>query len=271
MHDRKIVPRAAARARATARRLHASVLVALLLAACASAPQEDAGAPVLLIVGATGGTGQEAVRYALARGYQVRALVRDEAKARTLFGDRVSYAVGDVREPRTLPRAMRGVDYVVSALGSSSQRDPENRPELVDYGGVRSLAQAARRAGVEHFVLTSAMGVTNPDHQLNSIFDGLLEWKHKGEQALRESGVPYTIVRPGSLNNDPGGEKGVKVMQGDPEGVVGQIPRADVAAVLIESIGREAAVGRTFEIVSDPDAPPPEWPRFFSGLEADAG
>src|SRR5688500_602395 len=77
----------------------ASALAACALVACAAsggAGSSDAGKPLLLIVGATGGTGQEVVSQALARGYAVRVLVRDEDKARTLFGDQVAYAVGDV-------------------------------------------------------------------------------------------------------------------------------------------------------------------------------
>jgi uncharacterized protein YbjT (DUF2867 family) len=247
-----------------------AIVTVAALAGCAgggSAGRSDK--PLVLVVGATGGTGQEVVSLALAKGYPVRTLVRDEEAARSLFGDRVTYAVGDVREPRTLPAAMRGVTYVVSALGSNAARDPENNPERVDFGGVRSLAQAAQAAGVKQFVLTSSMGVTNPDHQLNAILDDLLNWKFKGEEALRDSGVPYTIVRPGSLNYEPGGRHGIKVMQGDPQDVVGRIPRADVAAVLVNALGRKEAHGRTFEIVSDPDASGVDWSTFYASLKPD--
>src|SRR5262245_46795697 len=114
------------------------------LAACAATrPSDDKSLPLVLVAGATGGTGQEVVEQALAKGYRVRALVRDEAKARTLFEDRVQYAVGDVREPRTLRGAVRGVDYVVSALGSNGQRDPENSAERVESVGGRALARGA--------------------------------------------------------------------------------------------------------------------------------
>jgi uncharacterized protein YbjT (DUF2867 family) len=139
----------------------------------------------------------------------------------------------------------------------------------VDYGGVRSLALAAKAAGVRHFALTSSMGVTNPDHQLNAILDDILNWKLKGEEALRASGVTYTIVRPGALNYDPGGRHGIRVMQGDPQDVVGQIPRADVAAVLVNALGRAEARGRTFEIVSDPSSTGVDWNTFFSNLKPD--
>ncbi len=88
----------------------------------------NGNASVVLVAGATGGIGQEVVDQALAQGYSVRALVRDEAKARMLFGDRVQYVVGDVREPRSLRRAVKGADQVISALGANVQRDPGEQP-----------------------------------------------------------------------------------------------------------------------------------------------
>jgi uncharacterized protein YbjT (DUF2867 family) len=252
------------------RRIVLAILTVAALAGCAGGGSAaKSGKPLVLVVGATGGTGQEVVSQVLAKGYPVRALVRDEVAARSLFGDRVTYSVGDVREPRTLPAAMRGITYVVSALGSNAARDPENNPERVDFGGVRSLAQAAKEAGVSHFVLTSSMGVTNPEHQLNAILDDILNWKFKGEEALRDSGVNYTIVRPGSLNFDAGGRHGIRVMQGDPQDVVGQIPRADVAAVLVNALGRKESHGRTFEIVSDPETSAVDWNTFYSSLKPD--
>jgi len=60
-------------------------------------------------------------------------------------------------------------------------------------------------------------------------------------------------------------------MQGDPQDVVGQIPRADVAAVLVGALGRKEAYGRTFEIVSGRnDELPIDWNGFFAGLKPDA-
>lgn len=226
---------------------------------------------LVLIAGATGGTGQAAVEQALEQGYSVRVLVRDREKASTLFGDRVTYVVGDVREPRTLRNAVRGARYVISAVGSSGARDPENSPELVDYGGVKALAEAAKMARVEQFVLTSSMGVTHPDNPLNQILDNILQWKLKGENAVRATGLPYTIVRPGGLTNESGGQQGLKVMQGDPKEVVGRISRADVGAVLVNALGRREAYGKTFEVIGDPSTSTVEWDRLFAGLKPDVG
>jgi uncharacterized protein YbjT (DUF2867 family) len=245
----------------------------VLMAGCATVGPEVAANPnasVVLVAGATGGTGQEVIDQALAKGYNVRALVRDEAKARMLFGDRVQYVVGDVREPRSLRRAVKGVDQVISALGANVQRDPENSPELVDYAGVKALAEAAKAAGVSQFILVSSMGVTRPDHQLNAMLDNILSWKLKGEDAVRATGINYTIVRPGELTNEPGGRRGVRIMQGDPANGEGTVSRSDLASALVSAIGREDLYGKTFEIVGDHARPRIEWASLYNGLQPDA-
>lgn len=224
---------------------------------------------MVLVAGATGGTGQAVVDRALASGYRVRALVRDEAKARALFGDRVQYAVGDVRDPRSLRRAVKGVDQVISALGTNIQRDPGNSPELVDYAGVKALAEAAKAAGVSQFILVSSMGVTHPEHQLNAMLDNILQWKLKGEDAVRETGISYTIVRPGALTNEPGGQRGIRIMQGDPTAGAGSVSRSDLAAVLVSAIGRPDLYGKTFEIVGDHRHARIEWASLYNNLEPD--
>jgi uncharacterized protein YbjT (DUF2867 family) len=245
---------------------------ALWVTACASsgpkAVAKEGAAPVL-VAGATGGLGQEIVDQALAQGFSVRALVRDEAKARMLFGDRVQYVVGDVREPRSLRRAVKGVNTVISALGANVQRDPENSPELVDFAGVKALAEAAKAAGVSQFILVSSMGVTHPDHQLNAKLDNILNWKLKGEEAVRATGIHYTIVRPGELTNEPGGRRGVRIMQGDPQEGEGSVSRADLAAVLLSAIGRQDLYGKTFEVVGDQARPRNEWASLYNELQPD--
>jgi uncharacterized protein YbjT (DUF2867 family) len=249
----------------------ATAAMLALLGGCVFGGSQETVKPLVLVAGATGGTGQAAVEQALEKGYAVRVLVRDKERASTLFGDRVSYAIGDVREPRSLRAAVRGARYVISAVGSSAARDPENSPELVDYGGVKALAEASKMAGVEQFVLTSSMGVTNPDHQLNQILDNILQWKLKGENAVRATGINYTIVRPGGLTNGPGGQSGIKVLQGDPREAVGRISRNDVGAVLIQALGRKEAYGKTFEIVGDSGVTSVDWDNLFAGLKPDVG
>jgi uncharacterized protein YbjT (DUF2867 family) len=245
---------------------------ALIFAAGTAAARSGHGDDehIVLVAGATGGTGQEVVDQALARGLHVRALVRDDAKARMLFGDRVQYTTGDVREPRSLRKAVKGVDQVICALAGNVQRDPENSPERVDFAGVKALAEAAKSAGVAQFILVSSMGVTHPEHQLNAMLDNILEWKLKGEEAVRATGINYTIVRPGALTNEPGGQRGIRIMQGDPVDGEGSISRSDLAAVLVSAVGRPDLYGKTFEIVGDNGSARIEWASLYNQLQPDA-
>ena len=205
--------------------------------------QEQPPGKLVLVAGATGGTGREVVRELLANGYRVRAFVRDEAEARASLGDEVEYAVGDVRERATIDAALNGIDALISAIGAG-RGDSGNGPEFVDYGGVRNMAEAA--AGLRQFVLVSSMGVTHEDHALNKMFNNVLQWKFKGDEALRASGVPYTIIRPGELDDGPGGQKTIAFFQGDDQS--GMISRVDLARVCVASLGSEAAVNKTFEV-----------------------
>lgn len=252
-------------------RLAAFVLLSATVTGCATsgAGGGSGATPLVLVAGATGGTGQEAVRQALAKGYAVRVLVRNEEAARPLLGDKVQYTVGNVRDPAAVAKAVKGATWVVSALGSNSQRDPENKPEYIDYGGVKTLVEAAQVAGVKQFVLVSSIGVTHPDHPLNKMFDNIMTWKLKGEDVLRASGVPYTVVRPGGLRNAPGGQNALVTTQGDPAGANGSIARADVATVCIAALGNKAALGKTFEVAGAEGKPPADWNAFFAGLKSD--
>lgn len=230
---------------------------------------DEAAAPMaVMVAGATGRTGRRIVAQLLERGYAVRAFVRDESRARERLGDEPQYSVGDVREPVTVAAAFDGVDAVISAIGSSGRaQDPTNSPQAVDYNGVKNLIDAAAAAGVTRFVLVSSMGVTIEDHPLNQMFDDILKWKFKGEEHLRASGIPYTIVRPGGLTEDAGGEMGVRIL---PEDIgEGFIPRADVATTCIEALEHEEAVNKTFSILSDTQPPADDWANRFAAVPAD--
>jgi len=237
----------------------------MALALLAGSSQAGA-ADLVLVAGATGGTGQQVVRELNAAGYRVRALVRDPAAARNLLADTVEYATGDVRDRPSIDAALKGVRFAISALGAT-RKDPANGPEFVDYQGVRNLADAAAAARLDQLVVISSAGVTQKDHMLNRMFDNVLVWKGKGEAAVRASGVPYTIVRPGGLTNKPGGETGVRLEQGDKG--TGFIPRADVARVCVAALRSPAARNRTFELYSAQSGPDTDWDAVFGRLSAD--
>jgi len=230
------------------------------------------GPAIVLVAGATGRTGRLVLEQ-LRRDprYAIRPMARDLAAARKNIGADYAWVEGDVTKPATLGPALAGVSLVVVTIGATERSGP-NSPEFVDYGGVKNLTDAARAAGVRQLVLESSMGVGSGGGMLGMMLNLLsgdaLKWKAKGEAHLRASGVPYTIVRPGGLTDDPGGQTGIALQQGD-EGS-GRISRADVAAVMIAALDNPDALGRTFEVINDDQAKRDAWRTGFSALRRDS-
>jgi uncharacterized protein YbjT (DUF2867 family) len=251
----------------------ASLVACLVVAPCGTtATAGEAPAPIVLVAGASGQTGRLVLEKAAKAGYRVRAMSRDPQKSRAGIPGRYEWVAADVRSPETLAAAMSGVRYVICAIGATERSGP-NSPEFVDYGGVRNLAVAAHAAGASQFVLVSSTGAGGGGGAfawlLNAVLmPGILDWKGKGEQSLRATGIGYTILRPGGLTNDPGGRAGIRFTQHDTLGG-GTIPRADVAAVAVFALGNPDALGKTFELASDDDAGVEAWKGRLAALTRD--
>jgi len=235
-----------------------------LIAACSGSPSMPEP-EVILVAGATGKTGSQIVRQLQDQNYKVRALVRDATRAADRLGPDVELVVGDVTDPATVAPAMAGVSRVISAIGATAKEGPGS-PEFIDYAGNNNLVDAAVSAGVKQFVVISSMGVTHEKHPLNRIMGNVLIWKMKNEDYLRNSGLPYTIIRPGGLHDKPGGEQLIVFEQADIIKVVG-ISRADVAAVCIAAIQYPEATGKTFEVFTVKQPADANWQEMFAALE----
>lgn len=227
-------------------------------------------ADLVLVVGGTGKTGWETVQAAKAAGYAVRATTTNVERATERYGDDgFDWVKMDARVLDDVRTAMAGVDYVISTLGGSCfNPGGPNSPQHVDYQGVVNMAGVARTVGVKQFVLTSSIGAGVSGQALNQFCDNVLMWKWLGEEYLRDGELPYTIVRPGGLGTDPGGQQGVKIAaDGALDG--GFIQRADVASVLVAALKNEDALGKTLEIVGDPEADPDDWRDDFAAIDPD--
>lgn len=222
----------------------------------------------ILIAGATGGIGQQLVGKLIARDLEVRGLVRDLAQAEKRFTpqDCLQWVEGNTSQTITLPKALVGVRAVICAIGAKAPAG-ENSPEKIDYEGVRNLVIATRNASVGRFILVSSLGVTHPEHPLNN-FGRVLDWKLKGENVLRTSGLNYTIIRPGGLTDESGGKTGLRIAQGDNLGS-GRISRSDVAAVCLAALDDIATFYATFEVIAQEDAPPSDLSDLFTALKTD--
>ncbi len=95
----------------------------------------------------------------------------------------------------------------------------------------------------------------------------MLEWKLRGEDALRSSGLAYTIIRPGGLRDDPGGVFRIQFAQGDH--ISGVISREDVAEICLQALNFPEAYNATFEVVQMDEPGPNNWKDLFSVLESD--
>ncbi|MGB3788180.1 MAG: SDR family oxidoreductase [Phormidesmis sp.] len=203
-----------------------------------------------LVAGATGQTGSHIVGLLLAKGIEVRALVRDLDKAAATLPTEAEKVVGDVLNRASLTAALAGCDVLLSATGAAPSFDPTG-PYKVDYEGNKNLVDAAAAAGIDQFVMVSSLCVSKVFHPLN-LFWGILYWKKQAEDYLKMSGVPYTIVRPGGLKAENNAQA-IEMSAADTL-FEGSIPRVKVAQVCVDALGEEAAKNKVVEIVSTDEA-----------------
>ena len=146
----------------------------------------------VLVVGATGFLGGQVVDVLLTRGKRVRALVRPTSDAGRLEAKGVEIARGDMMDLESLVRAMEGADAVVTTAAGYTRHSKGDNPDI-DVVGNRNLADAAARAGVRRFVLTSILTCDKTP--------GVPHFWHKklAEDRLEQQGVPFVALRPGAF------------------------------------------------------------------------
>ncbi|MDG4864666.1 NAD(P)H-binding protein [Streptomyces sp. T-3] len=181
---------------------------------------------MILVTGATGHVGGEVARHVFGSGRPLRALVRDPATAN--LPEVVESVVGDLDEPASLRSALAGVDAVFLLPG---------------YADMPGLLAEFRRAGVGHVVLLSSIAA--PDGDMDNAISRMMILS---EQAVRESGVPWTILRPsGFMSNTfqwlPQLRVSDVVRAPFPKVPVAMIDPYDIGAVASEVLGDSAHFG----------------------------
>ncbi len=133
---------------------------------------------------------------------------------------------------------------IVSTLGGKRS---EPRP---DFDGTRNLVDAARAAGINRFILVSAAGIGDShasiSAQAHQFLDPVLEIKAKAETYLIDSGLGYTIIRPGALDSEPASGNG---MLTDDATVSGTIHRADLARLVVDCLDDPDSSRKIFNAV----------------------
>jgi uncharacterized protein YbjT (DUF2867 family) len=214
----------------------------------------------VLVVGATGKTGQWVVTDLLSKGFSVRAFVRNLNKAEDLFGwdgSNLDVFEGNVKDLSALTEAMKGALAVIYCAGSREVIGP-NAFAQVDGLGVENAVKAAQLSGeggvpsVRKFILLSSIGVSKPDGYgfVGKLLGDPLKAKARGEDAVRRGNLEsYCIVRAGGLRDGDGTKRAIEIGQGDVFGKCG-VSRLDVAQMLVQALVQDVN-NVTFEVKND--------------------
>ena len=194
---------------------------------------------MILVAGATGMLGGEICRRLVDRGFPLRALVRPDSPRRAvLTALPVEICHGDVKQPGTLAVACRGVDTVVTTVNAVAFRRTGDTLQTVDHDGQLALVEAAGRAGVSRFVYVSVTPSLRKGPQL-------VNCKRTVEQAVRSSGMSWTILQPSAFMEvhlspivgwDP--KKGRVVVFGSGRAPTSYVSVGDVAAIALLAVQR---------------------------------
>lgn len=179
-----------------------------------------------------------------ARGHESRGLIRNPEHGDDLRAQGAEPVVCDMESETDLSPFVAGAGAVVFAAGAGPGSGPE-RKQTVDLGAAIKLIRACQAAGVGRYLMISAMGAADPTAGPESMHP-YLKAKAGADEALRESGLAHTIVRPGRLTDEPATGR-VRVGERLERG---EITRADTARVLAACLDIEQSVGRTFDVLN---------------------
>eukprot|EP00803_Ostreobium_quekettii_P010875 evm.model.scf_1429.3 EVM.evm.TU.scf_1429.3 scf_1429:10204-14847(+) len=225
-----------------------------------------------VVLGAGGATGLQCVLRLLEIGANVKAVVRDPEKYKSVFpeDDRLAVVAGDVTSVNSLEGCMAGADGGVIFAAAGNQGVS---PKEVDNEGVANVAAVAKKMQIEPVVLVSSALVTKKNKYRpirlilnNLVRSGLMDEKLIGEAKLRGSGVTYTVIRPGRLTNDAT-KDGCKFVLGQGDtGMTGAISRYHLAVVCCSALIDPSARNRTFELCAESPKEPTTVDKELEGL-----
>jgi uncharacterized protein YbjT (DUF2867 family) len=197
----------------------------------------------VVIVGGHGKVAMRLGKILAERGDSARGIIRKTEQAKDLEEIGAEPIVLDI-ENVELDDAVAGADAVVFAAGAGPGSGPA-RKRTVDYAGAVKLADAAVSHGIRRYLMVSAIGVNHPERWSGDM-GPYYEAKAEADQYVLDSGLDYTIVRPGRLTDD-GGTGKVDVAETIEGG--GSIARDDVALVLAEVLTADNTIGKGFDLV----------------------
>jgi len=192
----------------------------------------------ILVAGAHGKIGKKVISLLTSSQYFTPvAMVRKKEYYEDFKSQNVKAVLADLTE--NVAHALKNIDKVIFAAGSGGEN-----LIAVDQEGAKNLIREASKAGVKKFVMLSSLGAENPEE--SDELQEYLKAKHNADEFLKQSGLNYTIVRPGTLNDNPGkGTIKLESKLSEP----GEISRDDVAQTLVRALHDDAPNEVVFEII----------------------
>ncbi|MEU7803369.1 SDR family oxidoreductase [Micromonospora arborensis] len=206
----------------------------------------------ITVFGATGGTGQQVLHQALSAGHHVTAVVRDVARLKQSDHPRLEPVVADVMDPEAIGAALTRQDAVVSVLGPRDRSDAS-----VCADGARAIIAAMRGAGTRRLIVVTASGhiVDAGDGPITrAVVKPLLRrYLRAGfadftrtEEAVRDSGLDWTIMRPPRLTDGKHRPYRTAIDRNVRGGIT--IARTDLAHAILAALDAPTTVGHTIAL-----------------------
>jgi uncharacterized protein YbjT (DUF2867 family) len=197
----------------------------------------------VLVFGASQRTGLEVAKILTARDEQVTAFVRPSSERGNLEKLAVNFTVGDVLDAETVEAAFASGNFraVINTIGG--QRG-QPRPDLE---GTINIVDAAKRHGIKRMLMVTMVGAGDSADVLSEnarkFLGPVAEIKTQAEDYLMKSGLDATILRPGGMRSEPATGSAIKT---EDHTVMGMIHRADLAALVVESLDDGETIGKIF-------------------------
>jgi len=208
-------------------------------------------------MGASRGVGLETVKALLARDLEVRALARAATQI-AIDHPKLEKIDGDALNPKTVERALAGVDAVIQSLGVSFGPETILKGTTLFSKATRVLVDAMQTTGVKRLMVVTGLGAGDSRGHGGLLYDAVMfplvlkrvyDDKDVAEQIVKRSGLDWTLVRPGILLN--GAASGRYQILTEPSSWHGgAITRADVGDFLARQVTEPTYVGKAPVLVS---------------------
>ncbi|WP_053362783.1 NAD(P)H-binding protein [Bacillus sp. FJAT-27251] len=195
----------------------------------------------VLVIGTEDMTGEHVIKLLADKEHEPVAVVGSQNKVSLMTKIGASKVV--VMETQDFLEAFSGCEAVIY-LGAASPRTGEGKPILIDHQTMIASVEAASEHGVQRFVLLSPLRADENE----SGGPGTIGGKNQAEELLRQEEINYTIVRPSEPVEKPGSGK----VNAAPslKGEHGEIPKEDLASVLVEALDSRESFNKTFDVTS---------------------